>query len=54
MMRKQVALPLAEWLAKAEGSGCAELRGFAAGLRLDVAAVTAARMVGGVVGKFRV
>ena len=42
MVRKQVAVPLAEWLAKAEGSGCAELRGFAAGLRLDEAAVTAA------------
>jgi transposase len=42
MVRKQVAVPLAEWLAKAEGSGCAELRGFAAGLRLDEAAVAAA------------
>jgi transposase len=35
-------LPLAEWLAKAEGSPCAELRSFAAGLRSDEAAVAAA------------
>jgi transposase len=42
MVRQQVAAPLAEWLTKAEGSGCAELRGFAAGLRLDEAAVAAA------------
>jgi hypothetical protein len=35
MVRKQVAVPLAEWLAKAEESGCDELRGFAAGLRLE-------------------
>jgi len=42
MVRKQVAVPLAEWLVKAEGSGCAELRNFAGGLRLDEAAVAAA------------
>jgi transposase len=42
MVRKQVAVPLAEWLVKAEGSGCAELRDFAGGLRLDEAAVAAA------------
>jgi transposase len=42
MVRKQVAVPLAEWLAKAEGSGCAELRSFAAGLPLDEGAVAAA------------
>jgi transposase len=42
MVRKQVAVPLAEWVARAEGSGCAELRSFAAGLRLDEAAVAAA------------
>jgi transposase len=33
---------LAEWLAKAEASPCAELRGFAAGLRSDEAAVAGA------------
>jgi transposase len=42
MVRKQAAVPLAEWLTKAEGSGCAELRNFAGGLRLDEAAVAAA------------
>jgi transposase len=42
MVRKQAAVPLAEWLVKAEGSGCAELRNFASGLRLDEAAVAAA------------
>jgi transposase len=42
MVRKQVGVPLAEWLAKAEGSGCADLRSFAAGLRLDEATVAAA------------
>jgi transposase len=33
---------LTEWLAKVAGSGCAELRSFASGLRLDEAAVAAA------------
>ncbi len=42
MVRRRGHTPLAEWLAKAEGSGCAELRGFASGLRLDEAAVAAA------------
>jgi transposase len=42
MVRKQVAVPLSVWLVKAEGSGCAELRNFAGGLRLDEAAVAAA------------
>jgi len=42
MVRKQVTVPLAEWLVKAEGSGCTELRNFAGGLRLDEAAVAAA------------
>lgn len=42
MVRKRTKAPLAEWLAKAEASGCAELRGFAAGLRTDEAAVSAA------------
>lgn len=42
MVRQQVAVPLAEWVTKAEGSGCAELRNFAAGLRRDEAAVAAA------------
>jgi transposase len=42
MVRKQVAVPLSVWLVKAEGSGCAELRNFAAGLHLDEAAVAAA------------
>jgi hypothetical protein len=42
MFRRRGRTPLAEWLAKAEGSGCAELRGFARGLRRDEAAVAAA------------
>jgi transposase len=42
MVRKQVAVPLPKWLVKAGESGCAELRHFAAGLRLDEAAVAAA------------
>jgi transposase len=35
-------VPPGEWLAKAEASGCAGPRGFAAGLRADEAAVAAA------------
>jgi len=42
MVRHEVVVPLVDWVAKAEGSGCAELRNFAAGLRLDEAAVAAA------------
>jgi transposase len=42
MVRQQLAVPLAEWVVKAEGSGCAELRSFASGLRQDEAAVAAA------------
>jgi transposase len=42
MVRQQVAVPLAEWVVKAEGSGCAELRNFAAGLRQDEVAIAAA------------
>jgi transposase len=42
MVRKQMRTTLSEWLSKAEGSGCAELRNFAAGLRQDEAAVAAA------------
>jgi transposase len=42
MVRRRSRLPLGEWLAKAEGSGCAELRSFAGGLRQDEAAVAAA------------
>jgi transposase len=42
MVRQRCAVPLAEWLAKAEASACAELRGFAGGLRSDEAAVGAA------------
>jgi transposase len=42
MVRKQVARPLAEWLASAEKSASPELRGFAKGVRLDEAAVAAA------------
>jgi transposase len=41
MVRRRGHTPLAEWLAKAEGSGCADLRGFASGLRLDEAAAAA-------------
>jgi transposase len=42
MVRRRGGTSLAEWLAKVEGSGCAELRSFASGLRLDEAAVAAA------------
>lgn len=42
MVRKQVTVPLVEWLTKAAGSGCAELRSFAASLRLDEAAAAVA------------
>jgi transposase len=42
MVRRRGRLSLAEWLAKVDGSGCAELRSFASGLRLDEAAVVAA------------
>ena len=42
LVRKRGRLPLPEWLARAESSGCAELRNFAAGLRQDEAAVAAA------------
>jgi hypothetical protein len=42
MVRKESELPLAEWLARAERSGSEEMRGFAAGLRQDEAAVQAA------------
>jgi transposase len=42
MVRQRCTVPLAEWLAKAEASPCAELRGFAAGVRSDEAAVSAA------------
>jgi transposase len=42
MVRRQVEVALADWLAKAAGSDCAEVRNFAAALRLDEAAVAAA------------
>jgi transposase len=42
MVRQRSKQSLAEWLAKVEQSGCAELRSLASGLRLDEAAVTAA------------
>jgi transposase len=42
MFRRRGRTSLAEWLSKAEGSGCADLQGFASGLRLDEAAVAAA------------
>jgi transposase len=41
MVRRRSATPLPTWLVKAEGSSCTELRGFAAGLRQDEAAVAA-------------
>jgi transposase len=41
MVRRRSATPLPTWLVKAEGSSCPELRGFAAGLRQDEAAVAA-------------
>jgi transposase len=42
MVRKEVALPLAEWLACAGQASCPEMRTFAASLRQDEAAVAAA------------
>src|SRR5207248_137700 len=42
LVRKEGGGSLAEWLAAAEASGCAEMRSFAAGLRQDEAAVAAA------------
>jgi transposase len=42
MVRRSSAVPLAEWLGRAESSGVPELRGFAEGLRQDEAAVSAA------------
>ena len=42
MVRKTVATPLAEWIARASASGVPELVGFANGLRSDAAAVQAA------------
>jgi transposase len=42
MVRQRSGGPLADWLAKAEQSSCAEIRGFAAGVRRDEAAVSAA------------
>jgi transposase len=41
MVRRRSATPLTTWLAKAEGSSCPEVRGFAAGVRQDEAAVAA-------------
>jgi transposase len=43
MVRKQVSVPLTEWLAKALPSCCPEIRRFAEGIRQDEAAVAAAR-----------
>jgi len=42
MARKEVAVPLAEWLARVGQSSCPEVRNFAEGLRQDEAAVAAA------------
>jgi transposase len=42
LVRKQATASFRDWLAQAEQSGCAELVGFAAGLRQDEAAVSAA------------
>jgi transposase len=42
LVRKSVTGSLGDWLAKAEGAGCAEMRAFAGSLRQDEAAVTAA------------
>jgi transposase len=42
LVRKTAPGTLGDWLTLAEGSGCAELRSFAAGLRQDEAAVAAA------------
>jgi transposase len=42
MIRQRSRVPLSEWLTKAEGCSCAELRSLAASLRQDEAAVRAA------------
>jgi transposase len=42
LLRKTAEGTLSDWLAQAEGSGCAELRSFATSLRQDEAAVAAA------------
>jgi transposase len=42
LVRKGRATPLADWLARAEGSASPEVRGFAQGIRQDEAAVSAA------------
>jgi transposase len=42
MVRQRSRVPLPEWLTKAEGSACAELKSLAASLRPDEAAVRAA------------
>jgi transposase len=42
LLRQTAQGTLGDWLALADGSGCAELRSFAVGLRQDEAAVTAA------------
>ncbi len=42
LVRKSATGSLGDWLAKAEGAGCAEMRAFAGSLRQDEAAVTAA------------
>src|SRR5437868_2509985 len=42
MIRGTSAVPLGEWLGRAEASGVPELRAFAEGLRQDEAAVVAA------------
>jgi transposase len=42
LVRKAGTMPFADWLTKAAGSGCAEVRSFAASLRQDEAAVAAA------------
>jgi transposase len=42
MARREAALPLAEWLARAAQASCPEMRRFAEGLRQDEAAVAAA------------
>jgi transposase len=42
LIRKQSSAELSDWLTKAEGSSCPELRRFAEGIRRDEAAVRAA------------
>ncbi len=46
MVRKTVGTPLADWLARAEGSASAAVRAFAASLRTDEAAVAAGLTTG--------